>query len=82
MTPLKRRCFYYWVDYPDAERELEILSIKAPQADEKLSRQVVEFVQRLRDMDLFKVPRYRGNHRLGLCAEPARHYRTHTGSNR
>ena len=53
---LKRRCFYYWVDYPDAERELEILSIKAPQADEKLSRQVVEFVQRLRDMDLFKVP--------------------------
>ena len=53
---LKRRCFYYWVDYPDAERELEILALKAPQADEELSRQVVEFVQRLRDMDLFKVP--------------------------
>jgi len=53
---LKRRCFYYWVDYPDAERELEILTIKAPQANEKLSRQVVEFVQRLRGMDLFKVP--------------------------
>jgi len=53
---LKRRCFYYWVDYPDAERELEILSLKAPQADEKLSRMVVEFVQRLREMDLFKVP--------------------------
>lgn len=53
---LKRRCFYYWVDYPDAERELEILRIKAPQADERLSRQVVDFVQRLRAMDLFKVP--------------------------
>jgi MoxR-like ATPase len=53
---LKRRCFYYWVDYPDAQRELEILALKAPQADAKLSRQVVEFVQRLRAMDLFKVP--------------------------
>ena len=53
---LKRRCFYYWVDYPDAERELEILTLKAPQADARLSRQVVEFVQRLRAMDLFKVP--------------------------
>ncbi|MDA0785290.1 MAG: MoxR family ATPase [Proteobacteria bacterium] len=53
---LKRRCFYYWVDYPDAERELEILRLKAPQADDRLSRQVVDFVQRLRAMDLFKVP--------------------------
>jgi MoxR-like ATPase len=53
---LKRRCFYYWVDYPDAERELEILNLKAPQADARLSRQVVDFVQRLRAMDLFKVP--------------------------
>ena len=53
---LKRRCFYYWVDYPNAERELEILSLKAHQADAKLSRLVVDFVQRLRDMDLFKVP--------------------------
>ena len=53
---LKRRCFYYWVDYPDAERELEILKLKAPQVDLTLSRQVVEFVQRLREMDLFKLP--------------------------
>ena len=53
---LKRRCFYYWVDYPDAERELEILNLKAPQADARLSRRVVDFVQRLRAMDLFKVP--------------------------
>ncbi|HCP00396.1 MAG: ATPase [Alphaproteobacteria bacterium] len=53
---LKRRCFYYWVDYPDATRELEILAIKAPQANERLSRQVVDFIQNLRTMDLFKVP--------------------------
>jgi len=53
---LKRRCFYYWVDYPTAERELEILKRKAPRASETLSRQVVEFVQKLRKMDLFKLP--------------------------
>jgi MoxR-like ATPase len=53
---LKRRCFYYWVDYPTAERELEILKRKAPRASQTLSRQVVEFVQKLRKMDLFKLP--------------------------
>ena len=53
---LKRRCFYYWVDYPSAERELEILKVKTPQASEALSRQVVAFVQRLRGLDLFKLP--------------------------
>src|SRR5438874_10006788 len=53
---LKRRCFYYWVDYPNAERELEILKRKAPRASETLSREVVEIVQRLRKMDLFKLP--------------------------
>jgi MoxR-like ATPase len=53
---LKRRCFYYWVDYPSAERELEILQRKAPRASESLSREVVGFVQRLRKMDLFKLP--------------------------
>ncbi|MFQ5993911.1 MAG: AAA family ATPase [Acidiferrobacterales bacterium] len=53
---LKRRCFYYWIDYPDAERELEILGVKAPDASETLRRQVVAFVQRLRSMDLFKLP--------------------------
>jgi MoxR-like ATPase len=53
---LKRRCFYYWVDYPNAERELEILKRKAPRANQKLSREVVEFVQKLRKMDLFKLP--------------------------
>ena len=53
---LKRRCFYYWIDYPSAERELAILRIKAPDVEEALSRQVVAFVQRLRSMDLFKLP--------------------------
>src|SRR5437773_11431273 len=53
---VKRRCFYHWVDYPDAKRELEILRRKAPGAREALSREVVGFVQRLRKMDLFKLP--------------------------
>tara|TARA_B110000116_G_C16786559_1_gene561222 strand:+ start:101 stop:994 length:894 start_codon:yes stop_codon:yes gene_type:complete len=53
---LKRRCFYYWVDYPDAAREMEILKLKAPQVEVRLSKQVVDFVQKLREMDLFKLP--------------------------
>jgi MoxR-like ATPase len=53
---IKRRCFYHWVDYPDAVRELDILTRKAPEAAAKLSREVVAFVQRLRKMDLFKLP--------------------------
>jgi MoxR-like ATPase len=53
---LKRRCFYYWVDYPDATRELEILRVKAPRASDALSREVVGFVQTLRTRDLFKLP--------------------------
>jgi len=53
---LKRRCFYYWVDYPNAAREMEILKLKAPQVEVRLSKQVVAFVQKLREMDLFKLP--------------------------
>jgi MoxR-like ATPase len=53
---LRRRCLYHWVDFPDAARERAILALKAPQAAEKLSFQVVAFVQRLRRMDLFKMP--------------------------
>jgi len=53
---IKRRCFYFWVDYPDAKRELEILAVKTPGADKDLSRQVVAFVQKLRSKDLFKLP--------------------------
>ena len=53
---LRRRCFYHWVDYPDAERELEILRIRAPEAPEALGEQVVAFVQKLRGEDVFKKP--------------------------
>ncbi|MEQ8449769.1 MAG: MoxR family ATPase [Nitratireductor sp.] len=53
---LKRRCLYHWVDYPDAQRELEIVHRKVPQANERLSQEVVGFIQRLRQMDLFKAP--------------------------
>ena len=53
---LKRRCFYHWIDYPSAERELKILEVRVPDAAAGLTRQVVGFVQKLRDTDLFKVP--------------------------
>ncbi len=53
---LKRRCLYHWVDYPDFDREIEILHARAPEAAEALSREVVAFVQRLRTEDLFKKP--------------------------
>jgi MoxR-like ATPase len=54
---LKRRCFYYWIDYPSAARETEILKLKAPNAASALSREVVAFVQKLRKtQDLFKLP--------------------------
>ena len=53
---LKRRCLYFWVDYPDAEREKAILAAKVPGADARLSAEVVAFVQALRQEDLFKLP--------------------------
>ncbi len=53
---LKRRCLYHWVDYPDAERELEIVRLKAPDAADDLSQQIVAFVQALRERDLYKQP--------------------------
>ena len=53
---LKRRCLYHWVDYPDAERELEIVRRKAPEANQKLSAEIVSYVQKLRQIDLFKLP--------------------------
>jgi MoxR-like ATPase len=53
---VKRRCFYHWVDFPDAARELEILRRKAPKASAALSKEVVAFVQRLRKSELFKLP--------------------------
>ena len=53
---LKRRCLYHWVGYPDFAREMQILSARAPEAAESLSREVVAFVQQLRTEDLFKKP--------------------------
>ena len=53
---LKRRCLYHWVEFSTVERELEIVRLKAPGASERLSIQVVEFVQRMRTLDLFKAP--------------------------
>ena len=53
---LKRRCLYHWVDYPDFDREMQILASRAPEAAESLSREVVAFVQHLRTEDLFKKP--------------------------
>ncbi|TDE40790.1 AAA family ATPase [Antarcticimicrobium sediminis] len=53
---LKRRCLYHWVDYPDFDREIEILHARAPEAAATLSREVVAFVQKLRTEDLFKKP--------------------------
>ena len=53
---LRRRCFYYWLDYPDAARELEIVRVRVPEAAAGLLRQVVAFVQQLRNVELCKLP--------------------------
>lgn len=53
---LKRRCFYHWVDYPDAARERAIIAARRPDIPPDLARQVVAFVQKLRQMDLYKAP--------------------------
>ncbi len=53
---LKRRCLYHWIDYPNAQREFDIVLARVPGAPERLARQVVGFVQRLREADLTKVP--------------------------
>ncbi len=53
---IKRRCFYAWIDYPDAARELEILRLRVPTVERDLAREIVAFVQALRRRDLFKAP--------------------------
>jgi len=53
---LKRRCFYHWVDYPDATREMAIINARIPGAASSLTKQIVGFVQKLRAEDLFKLP--------------------------
>ncbi len=53
---LKRRCLYYWIDYPDLDKETQIVRSKVPQASQKLAGQVASFVQELRGTELYKVP--------------------------
>ncbi len=53
---VKRRCLYHWVGFPDAARELQILQRRVPEAGPELARQVVAFVQKLRQIDLYKLP--------------------------
>jgi MoxR-like ATPase len=53
---LKRRCLYHWVGYPSAEREVEIILVRAPETTETLARKVVGAVNRLRELDLAKPP--------------------------
>jgi MoxR-like ATPase len=53
---LKRRCLYHWIDYPSVEQEVQILCRKVPGLSEQLGRQIAEFVQRLRRVDLYKLP--------------------------
>ena len=53
---VKRRCFYHWVDYPTQARELAIVQRKLPEAAPALTREVVAFIARLRQMELYKLP--------------------------
>jgi MoxR-like ATPase len=53
---LKRRCLYYWIDYPSFEKEYEIVLTKVPNAPQQLAKQVTSFIQELRRADLYKVP--------------------------
>jgi MoxR-like ATPase len=53
---LKRRCLYFWIDYPSFEKEIQIVQARIPEAPERLTRQIVAFVQELRRLDLYKLP--------------------------
>jgi MoxR-like ATPase len=53
---LKRRCLYFWIDYPSFEKEFEIVRAKVPGAPETLARQITAFIQELREVDLYKIP--------------------------
>jgi MoxR-like ATPase len=53
---LKRRCLYYWIDYPSFEKELEIVQTQLPHAPAQLAKQITGFIQALREMDLYKLP--------------------------
>ena len=53
---LKRRCLYYWVEYPDYQKELQIVTARLPDAPRQLAQQVTSFIQELRDTELYKIP--------------------------
>jgi MoxR-like ATPase len=53
---LKRRCLYLWLDYPEIEREMEIVRLHAPELDERLARRLIEVVHMVRQLDLKKPP--------------------------
>jgi len=53
---VKRRCLYHWVDFPSAARELDILQRRVPGAGAQLAKEIVAFVQRLRSIELYKLP--------------------------
>jgi MoxR-like ATPase len=53
---LKRRCLYHWIDYPDVQKELQIISAKVPGISERLALQVATFIHTLRQEDLYKLP--------------------------
>ena len=53
---LKRRCLYYWIDFPDFQKELQIVNAKIPEAPRRLSQQVTGFIQELRETELYKIP--------------------------
>jgi MoxR-like ATPase len=53
---LKRRCLYYWIDYPDYQKELQIVTTKIPGAPRQLAQQVTGFIQELRETELYKIP--------------------------
>ncbi len=53
---LKRRCLYHWIEFPDLEREVQIIRLRAPDVSERLARSVARAVARLRELDLVKRP--------------------------
>ncbi len=53
---LKRRCLYHWIDYPDFQKELQIVTTRMPEAPRRLAQQVTGFIQELRETELYKIP--------------------------
>ena len=53
---LKRRCLYYWLDYPDYQKELQIVTARLPDAPRQLAQQVTAFIQEMRETELYKIP--------------------------